>query len=57
MKESFLQKTCYWFIGEARINKGFNKIPELINILNSSANDFEFIIQFSGTDNETKNRG
>ena len=48
------KKHVIGFIGEARINKGFNKIPELINILNSSANDFEFIIQFSGTDNETK---
>ena len=41
------------FIGEARINKGFNKIPELINILNKSDYFFEFIVQYSGTNNET----
>ena len=50
-----LNKHIIGFIGEARINKGFNKIPELINILNKIDNSFEFIVQFSGTNNETEN--
>ena len=47
------KKHVIGFIGEARINKGFNKIPELINILNKSDYVFEFIVQYSGTNNET----
>ena len=42
------------FIGEARANKGFNKIPDLINLLNKEGDDYNFIIQFSNVDNETK---
>lgn len=48
-----LKKHVIGFIGEARVNKGFNKIPDLIKILNNSNNDLKFIIQFSGTDNST----
>lgn len=48
------KKHVIGFIGEARANKGFNKIPKLIEILNKQNKKFEFLIQFSGTDNETK---
>ena len=48
------KKHVIGFIGEARANKGFNKIPKLIEILNQQNKNFEFLIQFSGTDNETK---
>jgi hypothetical protein len=48
------EKHVIGFIGEARANKGFNKIPKLIEILNREKNKFEYIIQFSGTNDETK---
>jgi hypothetical protein len=48
------KKHVIGFIGEARANKGFNKIPKLIEILNKQNKKFEFLIQFAGTDNETK---
>tara|TARA_B100000035_G_C20951870_1_gene532329 strand:+ start:203 stop:1066 length:864 start_codon:yes stop_codon:yes gene_type:complete len=48
------KKHIIGFIGEARANKGFNLIPKLIQSLNQNKNNFEFLIQFSGTDNNTK---
>ncbi len=53
-KRNFIpEKHVIGFIGEARANKGFNMIPRLIEILNKT-NRFEFLIQFSGYDDETK---
>ena len=52
-RKFFNQKHVIGFVGEARLNKGFNKIPELINLLNNHNNEFDFIVQFSGTDNDT----
>ena len=48
------KKHVIGFIGEARANKGFNKIPKLIEILNKKINNFEYIIQFSGINDEVK---
>ena len=42
------------FIGEARANKGFNNIPNLINLLLDQEIKLNFLIQFSGTDIETE---
>ena len=53
-RSEYPNKHVIGFIGEARANKGFNKIPKLIEKLNKQSKKFEFLIQFSGTDNETK---
>ncbi len=41
------------FVGEARINKGFNEIPKFIEIINKHRKNINFIIQFSNLDNYT----
>ena len=41
------------FVGEARINKGFNEIPKFIEIINKHHKNINFIIQFSNLDNYT----
>ena len=42
------------FIGEARINKGFNEIPKFIQTINEYDKNVNFIIQFSNVDDQTK---
>ena len=43
------------FIGEARTNKGFNDIPKFIQAIKKYNKDVNFIIQFSNSDDHTKN--
>ena len=42
------------FIGEARVNKGFNEIPKFIETIKKYNKDINFIIQFSNSDDQTK---
>ena len=42
------------YMGDARVNRGFNYLPEIIKKLNSLSNDFKFIIQYSKVKNEVK---
>jgi hypothetical protein len=42
------------FIGDARINKGFNKIPELIKIINLINPNIQFIIHINDIGADTK---
>ena len=42
------------FIGEARVNKGFNKIPKFIEAIKIYNKDINFIVQFSVSDDKTK---
>ena len=42
------------FIGEARTNKGFNEIPKFIQTIKEHDKDINFIIQFSNSDDYTK---
>ena len=42
------------FIGEARINKGFNEIPKFIELTKQYNKDINFIIQFSNLGEQTK---
>ena len=41
------------FVGEARSNKGFNKIPEFIKAIQKNENNFKFLIHFSNLDKDT----
>lgn len=42
------------FVGDARINKGFNQLPEFIEKLYSKKNNINYLIQFSKTYEETE---
>ena len=41
------KKFTLGFLGESRIDKGFDRLPSFINILLNNGIDFKFIIQFS----------
>jgi len=41
------------FVGEARSNKGFNRIPEFIKAIQKNENNFKFLIHFSNLDSDT----
>lgn len=53
-RSSINTKHTIGFIGEARANKGFNNIPNLINLLLKQNVKLNFLIQFSGTNKETE---
>ena len=38
------------YMGDARVNRGFNLLPELIEKLTAISSDFKFIIQYAKTD-------
>jgi len=38
------------YMGDARVSRGFNKLPSLIDKLSKTSNDFKFIIQYSKVD-------
>ena len=50
-----IKKHVIGFVGEERINKGFNEIPELINKINKLNLDVEFLIHFTDIDKNTQN--
>lgn len=41
------------FVGEARSNKGFNRIPDFIKSIQKNENSFKFLIHFSNLDRDT----
>ena len=42
------------YMGDARVNRGFNYLPKIIKELNNLSNDFKFIIQYSKVNKEVK---
>ena len=42
------------YMGDARVNRGFNYLPKMIKDLNNLSEDFKFIIQYSKTNKEVK---
>ena len=51
---NYTKKHFVGFIGEARLNKGFDKIPSYISKFANLDNNVNFIIQFSKTDKSTE---
>ena len=43
------------YMGDARVNRGFNFLPKIIKELNNLSKDFKFIIQYSKVNNDVKN--
>ena len=54
-RKNDIKKHVIGFVGEARINKGFNEIPELINKINKLGLDVEFLIHSTDIDKNTQN--
>ena len=48
------KKQVIGFVGEARVNKGFNKIPEIIEMMDKLDSNIEFIIHATDIGNNTK---
>lgn len=42
------------YMGDARVNRGFNCLPEIIKKINLLSKDFKFIIQYSKVNNDVK---
>ena len=42
------------YMGDARVNRGFNYLPKIISELSKISNDFKFIIQYSKVSKEVK---
>ncbi len=42
------------YMGDARVNRGFNYLPEIIKKINLLSKDFKFIIQYSKVNNDVK---
>ena len=42
------------YMGDARVNRGFNCLPEIIRKLNNFSKDFKFIIQYSKVNKDVK---
>ena len=42
------------YMGDARMNRGFNYLPEIIKKINLLSKDFKFIIQYSKVNNDVK---
>ena len=42
------------YMGDARVNRGFNLLPEIIKKINLLSKDFKFIIQYSKINNNVK---
>ena len=42
------------YMGDARVNRGFNYLPEIINKLNNLSKDFKFIIQYAKVNKDVK---
>lgn len=42
------------YMGDARVSRGFNNLPALVEKLSKSSNDLKFIIQYSKIDEEVK---
>jgi hypothetical protein len=52
-KEKESQAINIGFVGDARVNKGFNQLPEYIEKLYSKNKNIRYLIQFSKINNET----
>ena len=42
------------YMGDARVNRGFNYLPEIIKKLNNISKDFKFIIQYAKVNKDVK---